>query len=143
MYSASVQVLYGVPKWTKPKYSMKTKKYMYAYVLFLNIELCTCSLNFSCAHVLSVWAVYMFSQFVHMFSQFELCTYFLNLSYVYMFSPFELCAHVLSVCTCAQFKIERQHIYSIFFLYLSFCPLWHPMVLYQELLLTLDCTYNA
>jgi len=100
------------------------------YVLSLNFELCTCSLNLSSVHVLSVWVVCKYSlslNYEHMFSQFELCmcslslctcslslccVHVLSVCVVYMFSQFELCTCSLSL-SCACVLSVCAHVLSV------------------------------
>ena len=85
-------------------------------------ELCTCFLNLSCAHVLSVWVAHMFSQFELYTCSLSLnCAYVLSVWVVHMFSQFELficslslsCTHVLSV---RVLSLSYTHVLSVWVL---------------------------
>ena len=104
--------------------------------LFSQFEVCMCSFSLSCALVLSVWVVHLFSQLSC--TQFELCTFSTCLSCMLNFSLSLSCAHFLSVWV--------MHLFSPFELFSQFelctCSICLSCSLSLSCSFSLSCSLN-
>jgi len=135
---------YGVPKWTNSQIQYGDKKkcvvsQFWIVHMFSQFELCTCSFSLSWTHVFSNWENICANwENMHTTQTERKCAQ--NFHWENMCTQLKLREHnyvhnsnweniimytIQTERTCAQFEIERQHIY--FLLYLAFCSLWHPM----------------